>query len=119
MPRSIETLPDAAERAEKIAEAVEINRKGKDRTISIGLRLNNPGEIPHGRKFKGRNPSQEHNDLISFSDAVYGVRALAIVLRETQAPADLFAATKTEILAKCGRDPYSDETIAMGIRLAG
>ena len=119
MPRSIENLPDAAERGEKHAEAAELNRLGAARVKTIGVIHNNPGELSFSRRFKGMNPNREHQRLGTFEHSVWGIRALAITLKEGGERGDLLAATKAVIRAKCGRDVYSDEEIGQGVRLAG
>lgn len=102
------------------ASTAKLEARGKDRTISVGLKLNNPGMIKVGRKWKGLSPISEHPEFCTFSDAAWGVRAVAISLQEKAAlGADPFAAVKAEINGKQGRDPYADEVIRQGLRLAG
>ena len=119
MPRSIESIPDAAERGEKHAEAAELNRQGASRVKTIGVNHNNPGELPFSRSFKGMVRARGHQRLGTFEHPVWGIRALAIVLKEGGERGDLLAATKAAIRAKCGRDVYTDEEIGQGVRLAG
>lgn len=137
----IKPIEEPAERAKAMAiadaTAKEIARseekwegKGKDRTVSIGLRLNNPLLLKHGRKWKGLNKIPEHREFCSFTDAVWGIRAAMLHLAEEFSagtlPADLNAeagkgarALLVAAIRKAqGRDPYTDETIDMGFRMA-
>lgn len=46
-----------------------------------GIRNNNPGNIRHGEKWKGRRPLQDDIEFVQFSDVKYGIRAMVRILR--------------------------------------
>lgn len=48
--------------------------------LSRGIRNNNPGNIRHGDKWLGMSADQPDPDFISFTDPVYGLRAIAKIL---------------------------------------
>jgi len=50
-----------------------------------GVRLNNPGNIRLGRTlWQGEATAQSDPDFITFSDPVWGLRAIAVILRHYQ-----------------------------------
>lgn len=49
--------------------------------VPRGIRNNNPGNVRHGSNWQGMAPVQTDADFVQFIDPVYGVRALAKVLR--------------------------------------
>lgn len=50
--------------------------------VTRGLRNNNPGNIRHSSaQWVGKAPVQNDDEFVSFTDAVYGLRALAVTLR--------------------------------------
>lgn len=50
-------------------------------TKTRGLRNNNPGNIRHGAKWTGLAPEQPDPAFATFTDAVFGIRALNKILR--------------------------------------
>lgn len=49
-----------------------------------GIRNNNPGNIRHGDKWKGMKQNQTDKSFIQFSMPEYGIRAIAIILKNYQ-----------------------------------
>lgn len=50
--------------------------------LTRGIRNNNPGNIRHSSaQWVGKAANQTDNSFVSFTDAVYGLRALAVTLR--------------------------------------
>ena len=113
-----------------------------------GLRIHNPGNVKHPRKgtMRGGSSRQPHRNLHCFTDSVYGIRALAnqeiqgavpgvttlgdlfptpvinlagldrttVFVRETH----LEKLVAASIERRCGWQPYTQETIATGCRMA-
>lgn len=45
-----------------------------------GIRNNNPGNIRHGAQWQGMAPEQTDASFVQFTDAKYGIRAIARIL---------------------------------------
>jgi hypothetical protein len=124
-----------------------------------GLRLNNPGNIRHGDKWRGLAADQPDTAFCKFIAPVYGIRAMVKILmayrkrgintvaeiistwaptvendtaayiksvcsRTGVGPNDPIEPTNPELIKaiirhECGSQPYSDNTINDGIKLAG
>lgn len=50
-----------------------------------GLRNNNPGNIRHGDKWRGLAPDQLDKAFCTFSAPEWGIRAMAVILKNYQA----------------------------------
>ena len=57
---------------------------GCDVTVPRGLRNNNPGNLRHGDKWEGLAKDQSDPAFATFISPIYGIRAMAIVLRNYQ-----------------------------------
>lgn len=142
--------------------------------VPLGVRLNNPGNIEIGPRWKGLSDQQKHHRFATFSHPKWGIRAIAVTLTTYQdkrvardgskidtvremitrwAPPeddnptdnyvefvqqhleehrkryggdvntdsfeDMFPLVKALMRFENGYHPYDDETIAIGLRLAG
>lgn len=121
--------------AEDRAKAVARNALMRDRTILVGINLCNPCHVPNGRPWKGREDVQKHPDLAAFAAPEWGYRAAVIHYRDVGVPVDVLSeaglppgtaisrANADNILRAAtrlyqGRECYTTETVARGIRLS-